>query len=631
MENKRVLVVDDEQLILRIISDILTKEGYEVKTTASCDKALQILKQNSFNVVLTDIRMPERSGIDLLAQIRTYDSQMPVILMTGFASIETAIKGVQHGAFDYLTKPLDYNMLKGIIKHAVERYHLSRENTRLLKELQELNANLELRIRERTRYLENILNSTHESIITMDKDLVIKGTNPRTLDIFGEAHVGRKISDFIKGINFDSIIPNTLSNPSYITKHEIRYGSKFLGITLSPLLDFDTRKIFGFIAVTEDITEKKKLEAQLIQTAKMSAVGQLAVGIAHEFNNILSGITGYTSLAMSRTSIEDIKKDLRIVEKASARAVDIVKKLLYFSSQKEEKFQLAQLEEVIEDTLVFIEHAFMSEGIKILRHYGKVPPVRMDTGEIQQVILNMAVNSKHAMPKGGVIAISTALVDGYVKVDFSDTGVGIPKENMPRIFEPFFTTKENLRGSSACGTGLGLSVIYAIVERHGGLIDVDSEVGKGTAFTIRIPNIQHLSNLTRSASPGREESSKVEQTKRKGNILIVDDEEIIRTLLQECLSSVGHNVAMAGSGEDAIELVKRNHFDIVFLDLTLPGKDGFDVLREIKILDPDSVVVILTGRLEGDEPSKAIAEGAFSFMYKPFTVNQVYSTVAKIL
>ncbi len=629
-ENKRVLVVDDEHLILKIISDILTKEGYEVKTAFNFDKALKLLKEYSFHVVLTDIRMPEKNGIDLLEKIRTFDSNMPVILMTGFASLETAVKAVQHGAFDYLTKPLDYDKLKNVTKHAVERYELLQENSRLVRELQELNASLELKVRERTRDLGNILNSTHESIVTMDKDLIIKSVNPKTVNIFGEACIGRKIGDFIEGINYDSIIPKILADPSYSTKHEVKYGDKFLEITLSPLIDFETGNIFGVMAVTEDVTEKKKLEAQLIQSAKMSAVGQLGAGIAHEFGNVLSVIVSYTSFAMSRTSIERIRKDLEVVEKASNRAMDTVRNLLSFSRQKEEKFQLALIEEVIEDTLSLIEHFFQSEGVKILHHYGKIPPIRMSVGEIQQVILNMAMNSKHAMPKGGVIAISTELEGDYVKIDFSDTGIGIPKKNLARIFEPFFTTKGSGGSSGTPGTGLGLSVTYAIVKRHGGRIDVDSEVGKGTTFTIRLPNIQSLSDWTKSDSLYKDDN-KVLQTKRKGNILIVDDEEFVCEILRESLSSVGHNVVMANNGEAAIELVKRNHFEIVFLNLTMPGKNGLDVLREIKILDPSSVVVIISGRIEEDISNKVIAEGAFSFIRKPFTVPQVYSTVASIL
>ncbi len=631
MERIRALVVDDEHLILKIISDILTREGYEVKTAFNCDRALQLLKEDSLQVVLTDIRMPEKSGINLLEEIRTFNSDIPVILMTGFASLETAMRAVQHGAFDYITKPLDYDKLKSVIKHAVERYDLLRENRRLLKELKQINATLEFKVKERTRDLENILSSTHESIITMDKNLVIKSANPKTEDIFDTICIGRQISELIEGINFDSIIPQILADSSYNTEHEVKYGDKFLEITFSPLVDFEDSDIFGVIAVTEDITEKKKLEAQLIQSAKMSAVGQLAAGIAHEFNNILTGIVGYTSFAMSRTDIEHIKRDLKVVEKASGRAVEIVKKLLSFSRQKEEKFQLASIEQIIEDTLVLIEHDLQTQGVKILRHYGKVPPIRMDVGEVQQVILNMAINSKHAMPQGGVIAINTELEGDYVKIDFSDTGIGIPKENLSRIFDPFFTTKGSRGGSSISGTGLGLSVIYAMVERHAGRIEVCSEVGKGTTFTTRLPNIQRLSNASRNDSLHEGSSTRVLQTKRKGNILVVDDEEFICEILKESLSSVGHNVVVTNNGDTALQLAGRNHFDIVFLNLTMPGKHGLDVLREIKILDPSSVVVIISGITEEDVPDKVIAEGAFTFIRKPFTVPQVHHTVARIL
>ena len=232
-----------------------------------------------------------------------------------------------------------------------------------------------------------------------------------------------------------------MSDPSYSTKHEVRHDNKFLEVTLSPLIDFETKEIFGVIAATEDITEKKKLEAQLIHSAKMSGVGQLAAGVAHEFNNILSGIIGYTSLALTRQDLDSARKDLKVIEKASDRAVEIVNKLLSFSRQKGEKFQVAQIESIIDDALGLVEHTFETEGIRILRSYEKVPAIRMNLGEIQQVFLNLAINSKHAMPQGGAIAISTKLAGNYVRIDFSDTGVGIPPENLPRIFEPFFTTK----------------------------------------------------------------------------------------------------------------------------------------------------------------------------------------------
>ena len=191
-------------------------------------------------------------------------------------------------------------------------------------------------------------------------------------------------------------------------------------------------------------------------------------------------IIGYTSFALSRTTIERIREDLKIVEKAASRASEIVSAILSFSRQREGEKRLASVEEVIEDTIKLIEQTFKSYNIQILRHYAKVPPIIINVGEIQQVILNLALNSRDALGDGGVIAISTGVNGNYVKIDFSDNGIGIPKKNLQKIFEPFFTTKKS--GDTKSGTGLGLSVVYSIIERHGGRIEVSSEVGLGTTF-----------------------------------------------------------------------------------------------------------------------------------------------------
>ncbi len=628
-KKKRVLVVDDEQLILKIISDILTKEGYEVVVANNCEKAAEYLRTSNFDVVLSDIKMPIKSGIDLLEEIKKKDPNIPVILMTGFASLETAVEAVQNGAFDYLIKPLDYGKLRSVIEHAADRYELYKENTRLLSDLKELNTNLELKVRERNRQLENTLNSTIESIITTDRDLIVETANPKTSEIFGRSCAGEKLSLLFQGINFDTIVPKILSDPSYSTKHEVRHDNKFLEVTLSPLIDFETKEIFGVIAATEDITEKKKLEAQLIHSAKMSGVGQLAAGVAHEFNNILSGIIGYTSLALTRQDLDSARKDLKVIEKASDRAVEIVNKLLSFSRQKGEKFQVAQMEGIIDDALGLVEHTFETEGIRILRSYEKVPAIRMNLGEIQQVFLNLAINSKHAMPQGGAIAISTKLAGNFVRIDFSDTGAGIPPENLSRIFEPFFTTKQS-EGSKS-GTGLGLSVIYAIIERHGGRIEVSSELNKGTTFTIHLPNIQTVSKAPESEPAEKFQNAKVIELRRKGNVLIIDDEEFIRDIVSECLSSTGHNVMTAESGEQAIELIKKNHFDITFLDFSIPNKNGLELLREIKMIDPNSTVVIISSRPGEQLPDELTDEGAYNIIKKPFSVDQIQIAVSRVL
>ncbi|NIT14667.1 MAG: response regulator, partial [Candidatus Dadabacteria bacterium] len=469
MQKKRVLVVDDEHEILRIIYDLLSRNGYHVDTATTCEKALKLFGENEYNTILSDIKMPQKSGIDLLEVVNKSNPELPVVIMTGYASLETAIEALKQGAFDYLTKPLDYQKLKSIIVHAVENNQLRLEKNRLLKELKELNASLENKVKERNRELLNILASTKESIITTDRDMKVISSNLATIEIYGEDCLGKRLPEFMEGINFKSVIHKILKDPDFSSKHETKLNDKFLEVGLSQLVDYETKEIFGTIVVTEDITEKKQLEAQVIQSAKMSAVGQLAAGIAHEFNNILTGIMGYTSIAMTRSNFDEVNRDLQIVENASDRAADIVNKLLTFSRSNEEKYRLVIMEELIEDTLALIEGSFESEGINILRFYGKMPPVRMKPGEIQQVILNMAINSKHAMKDGGVITIQTEIEDDFIKIDFSDTGEGIPKENISKIFEPFFSTKNEEADQE--GTGLGLSVAYAIIDRHGGRIE----------------------------------------------------------------------------------------------------------------------------------------------------------------
>jgi nitrogen-specific signal transduction histidine kinase/CheY-like chemotaxis protein len=394
------------------------------------------------------------------------------------------------------------------------------------------------------------------------------------------------------------------------------------------LVDSETGEKFGLTVVTEDITEKRKLEAQVIQSAKMSAVGQFAAGLAHEFNNILSGIIGYTSFAFSRTSIESIREDLKTVEKAAARASDLVTTLLSFSKNRDDKKRLASLEEVIEEAIKLVEHTFKSDGIQIMRHYGKVPPIVMNVGEIQQVIVNLALNSRDAMSEGGVIAIKTDIDGDYVRIEFSDNGIGIPRKNLQKIFEPFFTTKKS--DDSKSGTGLGLSVVYSLIERHGGRIEVSSEIGRGTIFTFKLPNIQRISISDEINPSDHANLGTAVKTRRKGNILVVDAEELIRTLIKEALVNLGHTVDPAKSMDVVIELIRKNHYDIIFLDLTMNGDSTIELLREIRIFDPSSVVIIMSGTPKEENMEKLIAEGVYSFINKPFNINEITSIVSQV-
>ena len=288
-----------------------------------------------------------------------------------------------------------------------------------------------------------------------------------------------------------------------------------------------------------------------------------------------------------------------------------------------------QIDELIENTLVLIEKTFKTEGVKILRYFGKTPPIRMNEGEIQQVILNLAINSKHAITNGGVIKIRTEIEGDYLKVEFADTGCGIANENLSKIFEPFFTTKDGEKLHK--GVGLGLSVVYSIIERHRGTIEVDSEEGRGTTFIIRIPNIMREENAFIAGNKDKSINDDLLTSKRKGNILVIDDDISICNVLKEYLATFGHNVITSNDPNKTVENIEKSHFDIVFLDYSMPGKSGLDVLKEIKLIDQNAIVIIITSSSDENIKNNVIAEGAFSLINKPFRIDQIQNTVAQIL
>ena len=253
----------------------------------------------------------------------------------------------------------------------------------------------------------------------------------------------------------------------------------------------------------------------------------------------------------------------------------------------------------------------------------------MNVGEIHQVIINMALNSRDAMTDGGLIVIKTDIDGDYVRIEFSDNGIGIPDKNLQKIFEPFFTTKKS--DDSRSGTGLGLSVVYSIIERHGGRIEVSSEIGKGTTFTIRLPNIQRIAVSDEINSSDQADLDTAAKTRRKGNILVVDDEEFICNLIKEALVTVGHSVDIAKNGESALALLKKSHYDIIFLDLTIYGKNIVELFREIRFLAPGSVTIIISGTPDEEAVDKLMLEGAFSSMRKPFKMEEIRKTVEKVL
>ncbi|MBN1823700.1 MAG: PAS domain S-box protein [Endomicrobiales bacterium] len=396
-------------------------------------------------------------------------------------------------------------------------------------------------------------------------------------------------------------------------------------------------KMVRLRGILKDITERRKLEKQLLQSQKMESLGQLAGGISHDFNNILTNIIGNASFLKTKISNEnEIFEFINTIEEGAKHAADLTSQLLAFARGGKYNIELVDLNEIVRRTLRIIARTFTS-SVSVDAEYEKdLPCVEADAGQMGQIIMNLCVNARDAMPNGGVLKISvrkvkidfeavSANLDAkqgeYACISVSDSGVGIDKVTIQRIFEPFFTTKELGRG-----TGLGLSVVYGIVKSHGGFIMVDSEINKGTTFEIYIPATEKKKTEVR-------EKSGMELKGENELVLIVDDEKEILTLAKRILEANGYRALTAESGEKAVELFNANKSDVrlVILDMIMPRMDAMDIVNELKKIEPDANIILSTGYSQGDKAGEFNEKGINTIIQKPYNVNELLVHVKKAL
>jgi len=409
------------------------------------------------------------------------------------------------------------------------------------------------------------------------------------------------------------------------TEYYVHGKSKILELSITPATCHGKRVVFG---IGKDITdrkkdekEKEKLQAQLIQSAKMAAVGTLASGITHGFSNLLQIMVGHVAFAQRTKKREDMKHALTIILDTADRAAKIIKDLLTFSKPELSEKELCDITEAIESVLSLTEEQLKKHNIKVVRKYERTPAIEVNKAEIQQVFLAIVINARDAMlPRGGKLEICVKQVKGNIEVSFSDTGKGIEKKNLSKVFEPFYTTKGALGGSTVPGIGLGLSVSYGIIQRHRGTIEVNSRVGQGTTFTIKLP----VKEVRPKERVIEEQKKKEIENAQYMNILVMDDEEEICKILINWLSTEGHRVKSVLTGKEAIELVKDEYFNVAFLDIIMPGIPGSIVLEEIKKISSETKVVMITGKVMNDYLlNKLIQKGASGCIQKPFGIEEI--------
>lgn len=407
----------------------------------------------------------------------------------------------------------------------------------------------------------------------------------------------------------------------------------------------------GLIVFAIDTTEQRTLEMQFAQSQKMQAIGQLAGGVAHDFNNVLTSIIGFSDLLLANhTPTDPSFKDIINIKQSANRAAALVRQLLAFSRRQTLRPQVTSLTDVISDLTMMLDRLLGDKVELRLSHGQDLGSVRVDLHQFEQVIVNLAVNARDAMkPDGGTLIIKTYNVDeaasrkldlkpmpagDYVVCEVSDTGSGMPKEVMDKIFEPFFTTKD-----VGEGTGLGLATVYGIIKQTGGFIFPESEVGKGTVFKVFLPRHEPEEEPEAEAvdSKGRKPAEAVKAPRKdltgSGTILLVEDEESLRAFASRALTSRGYTVIEAANGENALELIEdgSEDIDLVISDVMMPEMDGPTLLKELRKRLKNFKVIFISGYAE-DAFEKNLDEAeTFTFLPKPFGLKKLAETVKDVL
>jgi PAS domain S-box-containing protein len=449
--------------------------------------------------------------------------------------------------------------------------------------------------------------------------------------------------------DLESLLESLQKNPERQVVSEdksiLRSGeAAWIAWTYKPIFD-GTKKLKEVLCIGNDITqlkrageEKKILEAQLQGAQKMEAIGTLAGGIAHDFNNILQAIIGYTQIMLMGKNLSDPDHEkLEAIESSAQRASELTKRLLIFGRKVESQLRPVDLNQEVVQVSKMLERTIPKMISIELNLSGNLQVINGDPVQIEQIMMNMGVNARDAMPDGGKLFFETKNVildekfcknhlgaspGEYVLLKVSDTGHGMDKELQEHIFEPFFTTKETGKG-----TGLGLAMVYGIVKSHGGYITCKSESGEGTAFSIYFPIIESEieSRVSKEAEAPIEGGTET--------ILLVDDEESIRQLGEELLGSFGYAVLTAPDGESALELYEKEneHIDLVILDLSMPGMGGKRCLEKLVEMNPQVKVIIASGYSVNGPTKDAIGAGAKGFVGKPYEVRQMLQAIRKVM
>jgi two-component system cell cycle sensor histidine kinase/response regulator CckA len=634
----KILVVDNNPVLLNLLHNFLAQHGYKVVTAEDGLSVLNILKSFKPDCILIDLVMPNIDGEKLCRIIRGMPAlnDVPLVIMSGLAA-EMKVDFSKLGANACIAKgpfPAMSERILKLLEELREKKTFGRDEILGLNDVFPREITKELLSVK--KHLEIILSSISEGILEITVDYKIVYANPEAFEIIGKPEVE------LLGSDLSELFPDPIKSKltkifkkqgktARITDEEFMLSNgKEVSIGIMPIKDEQNK----FIVIMNDITARKRLEADLRQAHKLEAIGTLAGGIAHDFNNLLMGIQGRTSLIlMNIDSLHPYVEHLKAIEDIVRSGSDLTRQLLGFARSGKYEVKPVDLNAIILKSSELFGRTRKEVAIHC-RCEERLRTVEVDRGQIEQALLNLCINAWQAMPGGGDLYFETANADSddlflkshklkpgnYVRISVTDTGVGMDEKTKLRIFEPFFTTKQMGRG-----TGLGLASAYGIIKGHGGVIAVESKIGVGSTFHIYLPATEKAVIKEKKKS---EEIYLGHET-----ILLVDDEEVITDVSREILETLGYTVMVAGSGREAIEIYKQHHgkIDLVIMDMIMPQMSGGETFDVLKNINPDIKVILSSGYSLKGQAAKIIERGCRAFLQKPFSIKDLSKKVRSVL
>jgi two-component system cell cycle sensor histidine kinase/response regulator CckA len=636
MTRARIMVVEDESIVAEDMKAMLEGFGYGVPAVAfTGEEAVKKALDTQPDLVLMDVVLKGRmSGVEAVESIRSH-CNIPVVYVTAYADEKTVRRAKVTEPFGYILKPFDARELQTTIEIALYKHHL------------------EKRLRDSEQWLSTTLRSLDDAVMATDTQGCVTFMNPRAEGLTGWTQaeaIGRQVTEVLRlrheftQVLVDDPVARVVQTgvPIELAEHNLMLVAKDgterpIDDSAAPITD-NQGQIIGVVLVFRDITERRQLQEKAVQAEKMEAIARLAGGVAHDFNNLLTVISVYAELLLSRRNRPDqLERYAGEIKKAVDNATGLTGQMLTLSRKQIIQPRIVDLNALL-TTMAEVLQGLVGQNIElVIAPTATLGYVNVDPAQIEQVVLNLVMNGRDAMPQGGTLTIATADVAwdesqaqhhgggsgaASVALSVSDTGCGMDALTRSRLFEPFFSTKSGGRG-----TGLGLSIVYGIVSQSGGHIEVDSAPGRGATFKVYFPQAEQPAAMQKPAAP----AARLQQGSE--TVLLVEDEDEVRAAVYESLQMRGYHVLKARHGKEALAICRRHAGPIHLLltDVVMPQMTGPQLAQRLLPLRPEIKILYVSGYTSDALAQRNMMGLGAAFLQKPFTPDTLARQVRTVL